>query len=204
MHRAVAPECRVTSASAPDPDTDGDRGEDVEDVLLRVRPAPFTTEVDDIEVIEHFAQVCSHPAHRLAAQVRRRGDEGDDAGPFAQLLGGTPGRPAPEVHIVVVEVLDVAALTSLAHGLRHRVEQRLDARDAVNDDPTAAFRGPAAVGRVPDDDREALPGLQRVGSLGLDRDRIVRRVGEERVVDQRRMAQRVGEQDRRLEVLDPH
>src|SRR5439155_6367645 len=63
-------------------------------------------EVEDPELVEQLPHVPAHTGKARTAQVRRRCDETDD--PLAGLaLEDLPQRPAPEVDIQVVEVLDV-------------------------------------------------------------------------------------------------
>ena len=177
-----------------DADSDSYRGLDVEDVLLLEGPSALAPEVDDPEFVEGVAEQVPDTAHRSPVQVGRRGDEGDDSRAGRQ-RSGLPNGPAPEVDVVVVDVLQMTAEPGSLHWLGYSIEQRswwpqpglrggspegtlmvkqrCDTGCAVTDDPAFASAGVpdgtllAVIRWVAEHDREPLVRLQFKGDLAF-------------------------------------
>ena len=90
----------------------GDRCLNGKNVLAPARPATLAAEIENPDFVADPAHVLAHPDKGVAVQVARRRDETDDAGTgLGILLEDLPQRPAPEIYVEVVEVLELEAVT---------------------------------------------------------------------------------------------
>ena len=90
---------------------DGHRGPDGKDIVALAWATTFAAKVQNPYIVAEAAHVLAHPAKCVTIDVARRADEADDARPACRLvLEDLPKRPAPEVDVEVVEVLDVDAV----------------------------------------------------------------------------------------------
>ena len=156
---------------------DGHRGADGEDVLSLARAQRIAFQVDDPELVEGAPHHLAHPHESRPTQVGGGGDERDDA----RSLGAVedlPERPAPEIDVVVVEILQVHARARLSG----RIEKILQQRSLVFLHVGCTEAHPAAlalrlgvgevdflpvVGRIAQADQHARVGLDSPGAFML-------------------------------------
>ncbi len=183
---------------------DGDRHRrlDGEDVVVAPGATALAAQVDDPDFIALLAHPAPHAQEGIAINERTGGDVADDARACGQImLEGFPQRPAPEVHVQVVQVLQVTA----AAGILHRGDEVFqDGVGAIGSfapaHPAAGHRavvigsgGMAVVGRVADADQHRHGLLHALGAAVLQADGPVQQgqLGDLFV----RGFQRVGEHD---------
>ena len=178
---------------------DGDRGLDGEHIVVPVGAALLAAEVEYPYLVAHPAHVRAHPQKGVAVEITRRGDEADDARTGGGVvLEDLPQRPAPEIDIEIVKVLQPDAVARSAHRGQKVVEDGAGAVPPPHPRTGAvAIVGPcgfvAVVGRVAEayDDGDRALDAQRLAALfgdGLKEERRLRRVGVGAF-------QRVGEKD---------
>jgi len=155
-------------------------------------------EIEDPEVVEGLSHEAAHAGEAGAAQVRRGGDETDDAATRCA-LEHLPEGPAPEVDIEVVEVLRMDA----RHVPQEISQDAVVAAVAPSDPPSLALHAHVTrldhlpeVGRVADADENRHPRLDAPRPLVLLRELPVeqRSVSEARRSEVRRL-ERVREID---------
>ena len=150
--------------------------------------ALLAAEVEYPYLVAHPAHMRAHPQKGVAVEITRRGDEADDAGAGrGVVLEDLPQRPAPEIDIEVVEVLQPDAVARSGDGGQKVVENGAGAVPPAHPRAGAvAIVGPcglvAVVGRVAeaDDDGNRALDAQRLAALfgdGLKEERRLRRVG---------------------------
>ncbi len=87
---------------------DGHGSLDGEDIFALACATPLATKVENPDFIAQAAHVLANPAKSVAVKVARRANETDDARTRGGLmLEDLPQRPAPEIYVQVVEVLNV-------------------------------------------------------------------------------------------------
>src|SRR5271157_5667502 len=92
-------------------DGDGHGRLDGKDIVALAWAATLSANVQNPNFVAEAAHLLAHPAEGFAIEVTGGADETDDARPArGLLLEDLPKRPAPEVDVKVVEVLDVAAV----------------------------------------------------------------------------------------------
>ena len=136
------------------PDGDGDWGLNGEHVIGLPRAQIVAFQVNHPQVIERPAQQLAHSGKARPGQIRRGGDETDDARP-ALTLEHLPQRPAPEVDVIVVEILGVQSQA-----------ERVQRRDEIPQNPRplpmrVAVANPAALAGLPH-----IPGVQYLPVIG--------------------------------------
>ena len=171
MHRR---RCRVGPVRA-HRHGDGHWRLDGEDVVAALGAAPLAAEVQNPYLVADAAQVLPHAAEGVPVQVARSADEADDSGAAGLLLEDLPQRPAPEIDIQVVEVLDADAVPGALRRRQKVVEDWRRLAVLVAPAHPAAGAGlverrgglVAVVGRVAqaDDDRHGALHRQRLAVL---------------------------------------
>src|ERR1017187_140149 len=78
-----------------------------EDIVVLARAAPLAAEVENPDFVAKPPHVLAHSTEGVAVDVARRADEADNARTMSGLmLENLPERPAPEVDVEVVQVMD--------------------------------------------------------------------------------------------------
>src|SRR5690606_33028610 len=113
--------CRIRPADTGD-NRDGDERLDREDVLGPASAQVVPFEIQDPDAVAKSAHPLAHAGEARSAQVGTGADEGDDAR-VVVLLEHLPQGPAPEVDVVVVEVLEVPPQTAGAGGFQEVLQQ---------------------------------------------------------------------------------
>ena len=88
---------------------------DREDVFGLVRTSSLAAEIQDPDLVADPPHMLAHAAEGVPVQIARRRDETDDARASRDFLfKDLPERPAPEIDVEVVQVLDVDGLACCA------------------------------------------------------------------------------------------
>ena len=106
---------------------------------LRRGAASLAAQVEDPDVVALPAQVLAHAAEGVAVKIARGADEADDARPARRVvLEDLPQRPAPEIDVEIVEILNVDAVPSIGSGIEEIAKDCALAAVAPADPSTSA------------------------------------------------------------------